>query len=457
MVSPKNAREAALLALLEIDTKNAYAQQARDRILDSGDLAMRDRAFCTELIYGVTKHKKTLDHIIEIFSTRPTKKMDPVTRNALRLGVYQILYLEEIPRHAAVNESVALAKEWAHSGSAGFVNAILRSIAREPGAIKFPDPVSEPVSYISLRYSHPEWLVSRWTKRFGTEETIRLCQANNERAPVTIRINTLKIKRDMLLHELTHAGIDACPSQLVEEGIELKNGGDLFCHRLYSDGMFLAQDTASMLVAYALSPRPDECVLDLAAAPGGKSTHIAQLMDDRGQIIACDVHEHRLDLIRENLERLGISSVKVIHSDSRCLPAEIRAIEFDKVLLDTPCSGTGVLRRRADLRWQRVEQDLTHLITLQKELLEAAAGQVKPGGVLVYSTCSLEPEENLDVISDFLSNHPEFSLDDIQPYLPKGFKIAFPEQGKPYVNTYPHIHKIDGFFIARMKRHFITV
>jgi 16S rRNA (cytosine967-C5)-methyltransferase len=192
MVSPESAREAALRALVDIDERNAYAQQARDRILENVDLAMRDRAFCTQLIFGVTKHKKTIDHIIRTFSTRPIRKMDPVTRNTLRLGVYQIYCLEQIPSHAAVYECVALAKKYAHVGSAGFVNAVLRSLLRNPDAIRFPDYAQEPIAHISLKHSHPEWLVSRWIKRFGPEETERLCQVNNEEPPVTIRTNTLK-------------------------------------------------------------------------------------------------------------------------------------------------------------------------------------------------------------------------------------------------------------------------
>lgn len=453
MVGPESAREAALRALVGIDEKNAYAQSARDRILDSCDLDTRDRAFCTELIFGVTKHRKTIDHIVETFSSRPVKKMDSVTRNVLRLGVYQLFYLDQIPRHAAVYECVALAKKHAHIGSSRFINAVLRSVLRKPDAVKFPDPDCDPVSYISLKYSHPEWLVSGWIRRFGREETAKLCEANNEKAPMTIRTNTLKITRDALIQKLNHAGFDVISSHLVDEGIEFQNAGNLFSHELYANGMFFAQDIASMLVSHVLSPEPNERVLDLAAAPGGKTTHIAQLMGDAGQIVACDVNEHRLDLIRDNLERLGISSVKLILSDSRRLPDDIKAIEFDKVLLDAPCSGTGVLRRRADLRWQRREEDLKHLVTLQKELLEAAACQVKPGGgVLVYSTCSIEPEENSELISDFLSKHPEFSEDHVRPYLPEGFRIAFREQGNPYVNTYPHIHRIDGFFIARLKR-----
>lgn len=460
MVDPENARDAALRALLKIDESHAYAQLARDRVLDSVQLEIRDRAFCTELVYGVTKHRKTIDYVIEVFSTKPVSKMDPVTRNTLRLGVYQVLYLRQIPHHASVNESVVLAKKHAHSGSAGFVNAVLRSVLRKPQRIRFPDLSYDPIRHIALKHSHPEWLVSRWIHRFGTEETIMLCQANNEDAPTTIRTNTLKTTRDKLLQDLACQGLDVRRSHLVGEGIELENSGALFSHRLYADGMFLAQDEASMLVSHALSPGPGESVLDLAAAPGGKTTHIAQLMGDRGLIVACDVHEHRLNLINENLKRLGISSVKTVLADGRNLPADIRSIEFDKVLLDAPCSGTGVLRRRADLRWQRQESDLACLVTLQKELLEAAARQVKPGGVLVYSTCSIEPEENSQLISTFLYEHDEFSLDNSQPYLPSEFRGVFPEQGKPYVNTYPHIHKTDGFFIARMKRnnyHFITV
>ncbi len=452
MASPESARESALRALIEIDEKDSYARQARNRILDSGDLALRDRAFCTELILGVTKHRKTIDHIIETFSTRPVRKMDPVTRNTLRLGVYQISYLERIPKHAAVSESVALAKKYAHIGSAGFVNAVLRSFLRKPDAIRFPDPVYDEVSYISLKYSHPEWLVSRWIKRFGDEETIRLCQANNEEAPLTVRTNTLKTTRDALVKELGLGGFEAHPSHLVDEGIEVRNTGNLFGHELYLKGMFFAQDIASMLVAHALAPEPNECVLDVAAAPGGKTTHIAQLMEDRGKIIACDAYDHRLEFIKSNLERLGISSVRPVLCDSRNLPEDIKAIEFDKVLLDAPCSGTGVLRRRADLRWQRTEEDLERLVVLQRELLESAAHQVKSGGVLVFSTCSIEPEENSELISDFVSEHPEFSVENVQPYLPVGFKTAFQEQGKPYVNTYPHIHRIDGFFIARLIR-----
>jgi 16S rRNA (cytosine967-C5)-methyltransferase len=452
MAGPESAREAALRALVEIDKRNAYARQARDRILDNVDLAMRDRAFCTQLIFGVTKHRKTIDHIIETFSTRPVRKMDPVTRNTLRLGVYQVAYLEQIPRHAAVYECVALTKKYAHIGSAGFVNAVLRSVLGNPDAIRFPDFAEDPVSHISLKHSHPEWLVSRWIRSFGREETARLCQANNEEPSVTIRTNTLKITRDALILKLDHEGFGAVPSHLVDEGIVLQNTGCLFSHALYSSGMFIAQDIASMLVSHVLSPKPNEYVMDLAAAPGGKTTHIAQLMGDRGQIIACDVHEHRLALIRENLQRLGIISVKPMLCDSRRLPDDISAMKFDKVLLDAPCSGTGVLRRRADLRWQRTNEDLKDLVALQRELLESAARLVKPDGVLVYSTCSIEPEENSELISDFLSEHPEFSEEYAQPYLPAGFRMEFPEQGKPFVNTYPHTHGIDGFFIARLTR-----
>lgn len=447
-----SAREAALRALIDIDENNAYAGQARDTVLRSVDLSTRDRAFCTQLIFGVTKFRKTIDHIIETFSTRPVGKTDPVTRNTLRLGVYQIHYLTQVPKYAAVYESVALAKKHGHAGSAKFVNAVLRSLLRNPKAIRFPELADDPVAHISLRYSHPEWLVSRWIKRFGPEETVELCKANNEEPPVTIRANTLKTTREALMAKLSDEGCEVVPSDLVHEGIEIRSCGDLFTFQPYLDGMFVAQDIGSMLVSYVLSPEPGENIIDLTAAPGGKVTHIAQLMRDTGLIIACDVHEHRLALVSENLKKLGIVSVKPLLCDSRKLPPDIHGMKFDRVLLDAPCSGTGVLRRRADLRWQRTEEDLRNLVELQKELLESAANLVRPGGILVYSTCSIEPEENREQISAFIGRHPEFSLDNARPYLPSGFKTRFPDQGTPFVSTYPYKHAIDGFFVTRLTR-----
>ncbi|MGE5586493.1 MAG: 16S rRNA (cytosine(967)-C(5))-methyltransferase RsmB [Bacillota bacterium] len=455
-----SARGAALRALIDIDEKGAFATVARDRALGRARLPERDRALMTELVYGVTKTRKTLDHVIGTFAARPTGKMDPVVRVALRLGAYQILYLTHIPAPVAVNESVELARAFGHAGAAAFVNAVLRALVREPGKVAFPDAVAQPVDHIAQRYSHPAWMVSRWLARFGFDETARLCAANNENPPVTIRVNTLKTSRDRLLDELAGAGIEARPSPYVPEAIEVRQGGDLFSHRSYRDGEFLVQDTSSMLVAHVLEPVPGERVLDLAAAPGGKTTHIAECMGDRGEIVAVDVHEHRMRLLEQNVKRLGINCITTVVADAAQLPRGATLPSrsfcssrfFDRALVDPPCTGTGVLRRRPDLRWHRKPGDIADLTGIQADLLEAAARSVKPGGVVVYSTCSIEPEENAEIVERFLEAHPGFRLDAARPHLPREFSDAFPEQGLPYIETLPHVHVMDGFFIARLVR-----
>lgn len=452
MGNRETAREAALRALLEIDEQGAYAAVARDRALGSADLSERDRALATELIYGVTKYRKTLDYIIDTFASRPVAKIDPQVRSILRLGAYQVFWLAHIPPPAAVNESVKLAKARGHRGMAAFVNAVLRAMVRDPGKVRFPDAAAEPVAHVAVKYSHPEWMVSRWVERFGLEEAMRLCDANNERPPLTIRLNVLKVTRAQVLDSLAAAGIAARPSRYVPEAIEVQDGAGLFLDPLYREGAFFAQDTSSMLVAYVLDPKPRDTVLDLAAAPGGKATHIAERMADRGTVVAVDVHEHRARLVEQNKDRLGLRSIKAVRADATKLPPEITCVLFDKVLVDAPCSGTGVLRRRPDLRWRRQPKDLEELVSLQAGLLSSGAERVKPGGAIVYSTCSIEPEENSLIIEDFLKGHKDFSLDPTLPYLPDAFSSAFPHAGLPFVETLPHIHRMDGFFIARLTR-----
>ncbi len=435
-----------------MDENGAYAAIARDRALHGARLSERDRALVTELVFGVTKMRKALDHVAEKLAARPVENMDPVARNALRLGAYQVLYLTHIPPPAAVNESVRLARAFGHAGIAAFVNGVLRALVRVPGEAAFPDAASHPADHIAVKYSHPGWMVSRWLARFGFDDTARLCAVNNEVPPVTIRANTLKTSRDRLLHELAAAGIDARPSPYVPQAIDVRGGADLFGHRSYRDGEFIVQDASSMLVAHVLDPAPGERVVDLAAAPGGKTTHVAELMGDRGEIVALDVHEHRIKILEQNAKRLGIRSITAIRADATCVSADIASRPFARAIVDPPCTGTGVLRRRPDLRWHRKPQDIAELTRIQAGLLASAATTVKPGGIVVYSTCSIEPEENVQIIDEFLAKHPEFSLAGARPYLPSEFSAAFPEQGLPYVETYPHIHGMDGFFIARLAR-----
>ncbi|HHY33520.1 MAG TPA: 16S rRNA (cytosine(967)-C(5))-methyltransferase RsmB [Firmicutes bacterium] len=449
------ARGAALRALIEIDENAAYATAARDRALGLVKLSERDRALATELVYGVTKMRKALDHMIAAFAARPPERMDAVVRNALRLGAYQILYLQRIPAPVAVSESVKAARALGHAGAASFVNAVLRALVRDPERAALPDAATSPVDHLAVKYSHPEWMVSRWLARFGFDTTSRLCAANNENPPVTIRVNTLKTSRTRLIADLSESGLEVCPSPYVPEAIEVRDGAGLFAHRAFSNGEFFMQDSSSMLVSHVLAPAPGERVLDIAAAPGGKTTHAAELMGDRGEILAVDVHEHRVRLLRQNAERLGIRCITTLVCDATRLAssdARIAQRLFDRALVDPPCTGTGVLRRRPDLRWRRKPEDIADLVSKQENLLAAAAALVKPGGVVVYSTCSIEPEENREVVRRFLETHADFSVDSAKDYLPSGFLHAFPDQGSPYVETFPHIHSMDGFFIARLVR-----
>ncbi|MCR4402174.1 MAG: 16S rRNA (cytosine(967)-C(5))-methyltransferase RsmB [Firmicutes bacterium] len=450
-----SARGAALRALMDIDERGAYAAIARDRALKVVRLSERDRALATELVYGVTKMRKALDHAIGAFAARPVERMDAVVRNALRLGAYQVLYLSQVPAPSAVSEAVELARAFGHEGAGAFVNAVLRALVGASGKIDFPDAADEPVDHIAVRYSHPEWMVSRWVHRFGFEETARLCAANNESPPVTIRVNALKTSRERLLSGLVTAGFDARPSPYVPEAVEVCGGAGLFSHESYANGEFLAQDQSSMLASYVLDPLPGERVLDIAAAPGGKTTHIAERMGDQGEIVAADVHAHRVRLLQENARRLGVRSIKAVvldATDPQAFAAEATSRPFDRALVDPPCTGTGVLRRRPDLRWRRSLRDISDLAVVQARLLAAAAAVVKPGGIVVYSTCSIEPEENGGIVEGFLREHPGFSLEPAAPYLPREFVEAFPGQGLPYVETFPHIHAMDGFFIARLAR-----
>lgn len=444
------ARELALLVLKDVDAGEAYANLALDRVLENHRPAGQDRAFATELVYGTLRHLNTLDWMIQRHIRHPLEKQTPWIRNILRMGVYQIVYLDRVPDSAAVNEAANQARRFGHPGAVKFVNGVLRNFLRGRGEITFPSLEKDPVGHISLKYSHPAWLVKRWVAGLGPEEAVELCGANNRPAPNTVRTNTLKIDRDQLMERLAGEGVPAEKTRYAPEGVMLGGTGGLRGFYPFEQGLFQVQDESSMLVGHAVSPRPGALVIDAASAPGGKSTHLAQIMGDRGTILAFDIHPHKIRLIRENCARLGVTCVRPDLADARKLPEELAGVA-DFVLLDAPCSGTGVIRRRPDARWRKDPGQLREIVELQRDMLGSVSICLKPGGVLVYSTCSVLHEENLDQVNNFLRGHPDFRAEDLGPYLPPELAGGEATAGG-YIQLYPHRHGTDGFFIARMRR-----
>ncbi|EAX48606.1 sun protein [Thermosinus carboxydivorans Nor1] len=439
-----NAREVALKVINRVDIDGAYANIALAQEMSQRDLTDRDRRFITELVYGTVKAGATLDWILSHYSSRPLDKIHPVIRNILRMGIYQIFFLSRIPVSAACNEAVKLAQKYGHAGTVKFVNAVLRSAGRSPDKVVYPDRERDPEKYIALRYFHPEWLVRRWVARFGAAICERLCEANNETPPLSLRTNTLKTSRADLLRRLAGEGVVCEPSAWAPEGILCHEYPALSKLASLRAGLFQVQDESSMTVAHVLSPRPGDFVIDACGAPGGKSTHIAALMGNKGKVLATDIYEHKLALMRDNAVRLGISILETQLLDAVKL-GELYPGQADRVLVDAPCSGLGVLRRKPDSRWRKNEQMLTDLPRLQLAILASAAKCLKPGGILVYSTCTTEPEENGEVVKSFLATNPEFILEPAGRYLPVG-------RQEEMVQLWPHADGVDGFFIARMVR-----
>lgn len=438
------AREAALKIFQAVRRQGAYANVALPRELRQGSFSDMDRRFVTELVYGAVKAGETLDWIIKRYLNRPWKKAAPAVQDILRLGAYQLRYMDRVPASAACNESVELAKKFAGRGAAGFVNGVLRAMVREPEKGEFPSGRGNAAVRLALQEQHPAWLVRRWIKEFGYGEAEELCRFNNRQPPLAVRVNTLKTSPSELSLQLAAAGVEAHPSRWTDEGFLLEGYGSLDALSALQEGYCQVQDESSMLVAHAVEPRPGELVLDVCSAPGGKATHMAALMENRGRIIACDIYEHKLQRVRENAARLGIGIIDTFLLDAREAGGRY-AEEADRVLVDAPCSGLGVLRRKPDSRWRRTPELLEELPGLQLEILQGAAGAVKPGGLLVYSTCTIAREENQDVVNSFLRGNDSFVLEHA------GERLPVP-RNEEMVQLYPQRDGTDGFFIACMKR-----
>lgn len=445
-----DARLLAVRILTKVEKEGAYANLLlRSQLADLKD--KRDRNLVTALVNGVLKHKLTLDYALRFHLTKPMSALPHEIRAALRVGAFQILYMDKIPEAAAINESVELAKRL-HKNFAALVNGVLRQTAAAGWNFKWPDPGKEPVKYLSVRYSHPEWIVKRWLKMLGPAEAEVLLSANNEASPTHIRVNTLKTTRDELVKRLEQEGVKATPSPRVPDALVIEDFGPVEKLPAYQQGWFSVQDESSQLVARVLGVKPDDSVLDVCSAPGGKTTHMAQLMQNTGRIAAMDLYPHKLALVDEAASRLGIDIIETVQGDARTLAGV--AGPFNCVLVDAPCSGLGVIRRRADLRWQKREDEIAELPQLQLEILLKAADHVLPGGHLVYSTCTTEPEENFEVVKAFRRLRPEFAPVDISGKLEflAQDKRELSQMQKGMVQILPHRHNMDGFFIAKFRR-----
>ncbi len=423
-----NARETALLTLYEIEYNSAYSNMALKEALIS-DVSGLDKAFITTLVYGVVRRKLTLDYIISRYSKTKIKKMSKFVLLVLRMGVYQIYFMDKVPDSAAVNESVKLAKRYCGK-SAGFVNGILHSVIRGRESLEYPD---DKVKFLSVKYSFTEETVKNFMQYDFCEE---LLEALNKEPKTTIRINRLK-GTDFAL-----ANIELEKSPLYEYARTV-SGFDISSSVEYKEGKFIAQDVAAMMAVEALGPKKGDHVIDVCAAPGGKTTHIAELMENEGRISAFDIHPHKVEIIRKNAQRMGISIINAEVNDAAVLSEDL--IETaDKVLADVPCSGLGIIRRKPDIKWNK--ENISELPALQYRILENAARYLKSGGELVYSTCTLNKKENEDVICEFVKNNKEYEF----------VKIELPgtlaRENSGYITLYPNIDNTDGFFISKIKR-----
>lgn len=447
-MSSKNPRRAAFDILLRIEKEKSFADILIDNELSKDIIKGADRGLLTELVYGVLRRQGSLDYIVSQFSKQRPEKLELYVLLLLRLGLYQCFFLDRVPVSAAVNETVKLAKELTPR-AAGFINAILRNADRNRDNIKYPDREQNPSGYLAVRYSHPAWLTTQWCEQLGVDEAEELAAVMSEPPPFTVRANTLRITREALIERLTQEGVSCSATTWSPDGVRLNQSGQISRLPSFRDGLFTVQDESSQLAPLFLAPGKGERVLDACAAPGGKTTQIAQLMGDSGEIYACDVNHKKLRMIKETCDRLGINSVRTFTMDATSPSPAIKEVTFGKILVDAPCSGLGVIRRNPEGKWNKAPDDLLQLARTQISILENLGRYLETGGTLLYATCSTSVQENEYVVDSFLRDHPEFAAEDLRALFP-AYAPLFTERG--FFRSWPHRDGMDGFFAARLKK-----
>lgn len=438
-----NAREIAYKVLLDIEKNKNYSNMAINKYFKDVKLSNQDRGLATEIIYGVIENKYYIDYMIDKLSKVKANKMEIYVKTLLRMGIYQIMFLNSISDYAAVNETVNLAKK-KNSKVSGFINGILRNVIRQKetiGEIKIKDDVD----YLTVKYSYDKWIIRNWMIHFGKDFTKELLESNSQRPSIYLRTNTLKITRDELIEKLEQQNIKASKVNVVDEAIKVENLKDIENNTLYKDGLFTVQDISSMLVGKVMNPKENSLVLDVCSAPGGKTTHMATLMNNTGQVVSRDIYEHKLKLIKASSKRLNLTNVEVQEFDALSLDKDSIG-KFDYVLADVPCSGLGIIRRKPEIKYKEKEE-FRDLPPIQKKILENASKYVKKGGTLIYSTCTIQDNENIDVINEFLQKNKNFELAPINEV-----KIDLDNQEKGYMKIYSNVHEMDGFFISKLIR-----
>ena len=439
----RGPRGTAVKILNRVERSDAYLDRVLETEMRNTEMNELDKGLMNEIVTGVVRWQMKIDWVLTGFFHGNFTKAETNIKNALRVALYQILFLDKVPHSAAVNESVEFIKRLRGQKVADLVNGVLRNILRNLENIRYPDFKENKIQHLAVIESHPLWLVKRWINRFGYDEAKKFLAANNERPDLTLRVNRLKIDFNYFLTQLEQHQIQFTRSEYLDFFVRVKHMAGIGSSDMFRQGFFVVQDESAGLVVQLLDPKPGDRVIDMCSAPGGKATFIGELMKNVGEIVAVDRYETRLNLVKSACQRLGIANAHFIAADASL----VQTAPAERVLVDAPCSGLGVLAKKPDAKWKREPEDLINLVQTQRAILENAAKHVKPGGILVYSTCTTEPEENYDLIKSFLAEHSEFSVESAAQFV--NSRIVSPDG---YIETFPHRNAMDGSFAIRLKK-----